>query len=462
MKRDFTIKNYEYFCKLSKDLQVSGWLSGFDTITDMYYDIKHLLCDLGLGDKMSDMDRYHREVIDKENTSIDTITAIFEKVSYVDKKYAKNSSGDFAKCYETAVAYKNFMVSLNQLSADACAACWDGGKLSDYFNKEKIENIMSDVETTLQGELEELMFTADTFGTVDNDYKDEYIKKYELENPKEVKHIDSIFKDKDFSEQDIRDIKFLIYNAPEPYKSIYLEHVKDYKVQLYSNNEHDGSFYTTVSNEIYIRDDSNTMRDNPRGPYNTFFHESGHAIDDFEKTCGDLTGSYKYDGKMLNDIIEEDVRDYVSDYIDERWPNLSEDQKTQLMKSLNLSDDSSFRYGGERDSLPAALQSYRDTLVGEMYTDLKGPLNEAASDVFGGVTNNAIIGDYGHCKDPNDKKYNYWYNGTKPTGSQESELWAEFFAAKMTNDETALESIKKHFPTAYKAMEEMAWKMVNN
>ena len=36
---------------------------------------------------------------------------------------------------------------------------------------------------------------------------------------------------------------------------------------------------------------------------------------------------------------------------------------------------------------------------------------------------------------------------------QESELWAEFFAAKMTQDEAALKSIKSHFPQAYKAME---------
>ena len=88
--------------------------------------------------------------------------------------------------------------------------------------------------------------------------------------------------------------------------------------------------------------------------------------------------------------------------------------------------------------------------------DLAGQENEAASDVYGGVTNNALLGTYGH----RDK--NYWYILGISTNSQTSELWAEFFAAQMTQDEVALESIKKHFPNAYDAMEAMARDMVES
>ena len=133
------------------------------------------------------------------------------------------------------------------------------------------------------------------------------------------------------------------------------------------------------------------------------------------------------------------------------------------MRSLNLTDDAAYTYGGD-ENLDQVLKQYRGEIVRHMNYELAGEVNEAASDVYGGVTNNAIIGGYGHRKEPNEKgsDYQYWYSGRKPTNNQTSELWAEFFAAKMTHDENALVSIKEHFPNAYDAMEKMAQEMAAN
>ena len=158
----------------------------------------------------------------------------------------------------------------------------------------------------------------------------------------------------------------------------------------------------------------------------------------------------------------DDTRDYVSDIIDQNCPNISAEQKEQLLKSLNLSGDASYEYGGSEDGLDQATKDYRQKIVDIMERDLSGKGDASPSDVYGGVTNNAIMGNSGHFKKTNQKgsDYTYWYSKSgNPTKKQCSELWAEFFAAQMIHDEATLTSIKEHFPSAYEAMEEMARQM---
>jgi hypothetical protein len=241
----------------------------------------------------------------------------------------------------------------------------------------------------------------------------------------------------------------------------------------------DGSYYSPSKGEIHLKDQDETFADNPRGPYNTVFHESGHAIDDYEDPDSlgiikEETAGYKYNGRTLNSLIKEDTRNYVNNIIesDKILSQLTDAQKKELLTNLNLTDDSKYRYEGT-DASSKAMQRYQDRLRNLMKNDLYGPVNECASDVYGGVTNNAIIGSYGHRKDPEDSSYDYWYKPNPlggisqigkqySTGNQESEMWAEFYAAKMTRDEEALESIRKHFPQAYEAMEQMAADMAKS
>ena len=461
MKRDFTQQQLEEFREMIRQMQDEPW-QWMDPIMDGFLAIKHLLQKLGILEKTKDLDAYHREVLDRENASEAAITRIFEEVSSVDTQAASGSEMGIGYCVETLEEYIRSVHELTEIAVGACAASASGQSVGDHFEQSMMNLRLRMVNTALKAKLEAIRFNADTFGFLSDSYKDAVVRDYETNNPGQVEMINKVLSDPDLTDAEKRDIKFLIYTSPEPYRSIYLQHISKYKVIVYTPSKNEGSYYRPSTGEIYLKDGDRTFRFNPRGPYNTFFHESGHAIDDYEKGRGDMTESFRYNGMTLNECLTADVRNYVEDYMKETYPELTEAQREKLLRSLNLTDDASYQYGGSDKGLSKVLQNYRKEIVAHMNSDLDGDVNECPSDVYGGVTNNAIIGDWGHRKDATDKNYTYWYNGSKPTGHQESELWAEFFAAKMTRDEAALKSIKSHFPQAYKAMEAMAQEMLNN
>ncbi len=116
--------------------------------------------------------------------------------------------------------------------------------------------------------------------------------------------------------------------------------------------------------------------------------ESGHAIDYNFYDDGDYyTHTYRNaDGQSLQDVIYEDVRNDI--------------RKT-------ISDYTSDK-----------------TMQDNLLDYIMGAENEACSDVYGGVTNNIIHGDYGH----NGEHYWYERNGNA-TRAQSRELWAESMGA---------------------------------
>ena len=298
-----------------------------------------------------------------------------------------------------------------------------------------------------------VQFDSNSFHTVSEQTKDEYIRQHEQMHPEDGSLLDEILSDADLTDAERRDIKFLAYSAPEPYRTIYLEHLKEYSVDF--DSKYDGSWYNNAFNNIRIeRDEYNS---GSMDLYETYFHESGHAVDDYEDGWGLKSNEYRFEGKSLHDHIVDDVRQYVGDVMRERYPELNEEDYRQLLKSINLTDDASFSADGDTKKLPGRLTDYRDDLIDYMRVDLNWQKNSSASDVYGGVTNNVLNGGAGHYGDY------YWYGLFKgSTGNQENELWAEFFAAKMTHDEVELRSIRRHFPNAYRAMEEMAQQMANN
>lgn len=467
MKRDFTIECYEEFCALIQQIKDDDWCGITDWFGDIYLDVKHWLYDQGVGSYTDNMEQYYRELLDRKNTSVTKVKQVFEDISTLDSSYSADSPGRFGICKSQVEAYRDYLESLTQITTASCNAVAEGKKLTDVFNRQNIRDIMKTVSDQLNVKLTNILFNASTFKNISEEYKQEYIDNYELNYPDQAKKINGVLCDPDLTEQEKKDIKFLIYTAPEPYRTIYLEHLDKYDVVVFQKGSKDsdgceGSCYSSSSGKIYLKDSDDTFGRNPRGPYNTFFHESAHAMDDYEKKSDFLSRNYTYNGKSLQDCIEDDARNYVSDIIDREYPNMPPKQKQQLLKSLNLTEDADFDYGGDTAGLDPAVKEYRNNIVSIMENDLYGETNEAASDVYGGVTNNAVNGSYGHRKDANDKTYTYWYNGDKPTKKQASELWAEFYAAQMTHDTESLASIKAHFPEAYKAMEAMAKDMANS
>lgn len=473
MNRDFTNRSFESFCSVIRQVQSEQWLGITDWIGDRYLDVKHWLGDLGLYDKMADLDKYHKEVLDKENTSIAQLREIFENVSSVDTRYTGSTGLDFGFVNDVLHQYSQYAMKLASVAVSVHNSIQNGGKLEDCFRPDIIAQIMSSVSTDLKTVLNEIQFTADSFGDISDTYKQDYVNRIEAEHPDYKQLMDQALSDPDLTDAERRDIKFLIYNGPEPYRSIYIEHMKDYKIEVRmtyvdsdGKTKTQGSYYSPPERRIYLKDSDETFAKNPRGPYATFFHESGHLIDDFEYGGGggrSKTLEYKYNGKQLHDLVVEDTRAFINQYIDDEMSELSADQREQILRSLNLTDDAGFSYKGDAGALDKKLSGYRDKIIRYMNHDLAGETNEAASDVYGGVTNNALIGNYGHRPDSNTtpEQFNYWYQSGSATGLQEMELWAEFYSAQMTHDEAALASIRRHFPNAYEAMEKMANEMAN-
>lgn len=461
MKRDFTQATYQAFCDMVREIERAKLCDVTDWIGDRYYDVKHFFGDIGLYDKMSNQDKYRREMMDKENTSVEKIREIFEKVSSTDTGFAAGGGMCLKTDQELFSAYRKALRELSDHAVQAKEFFADGRDFSQSIDKMRLLFSLSFTGVDLKRKLREITFTSANFSTFSAEFKAQYVADFEAANPGFLEKIQKVLSDSDITDTERLDIEFLICVAPEPYRTLYLQHLSKYKVNV---RDQDGAYYQTFLNTIYIdRDDGNFAEDSC-GPYTTFFHESGHAIDDYEDTFGSLTADYKYNGRSLHDIVVSDVRNNVNQYLDENCPELTAEQRAQLLASLNLSDDASYSYGGSTDNMDAVMRAYRNKVVNHFHSDLAGPDNASASDVYGGVTNNAISGSYGHWpdSDSDSSKYDYWYNGKKATGAQESELWAEFFAAKMTNNEEALASIRAHFPQAYNALEAMARTMAGN
>lgn len=458
MKRDFTNDSLNELISVIEELRRTQWCELTDWFGDRYFDVKHWLGKLGVYDRLRDMDRYHKEVLDRENVTIAQLKQIYEDVSAIDSQYAGSNGITFGSTADALRVYRDYLRILSEQVVGAVDHPCGFGSIGSLV---ELHRNMGKIKNDLRDKLLLIAFTADTFRNLGELYKNMVVAQYETANPQYKELFDKVLSDPDLSDIERRDIKFLAYSAPEPYRSLYLQHLARYQVEVGGVS---GSFYRPSEGRIYLTDGDDTFLKNPRGPYNTFFHESGHAIDDFEQGSGSLSHSFEYEGKTLHDWIVEDVRNYVEELIRKQFPELNDAQVEALLRSLNLSDDASFDYQGSTAELDGVLKRYRDKLIGIMKQDLGGDVNEAASDVFGGVTNDALTGKWGHYPKPgtNPDDYSYWYRDGKATGAQESELWAEFFAAQMTQDQAALESIRAHFPNAYKALEAMAAEMASS
>lgn len=322
--------------------------------------------------------------------------------------------------------------------------------------------------------------SQDTSSVPSNDH--DIVTAYERENPDVAKKMDKAFKNSGLADSDIDKIKSTVYNAPEPYRSLYIQNLGKY-----TYGEGNRTAYSEIFNRAMYSDADELSKD-PKGAYNGIFHESGHAIDDVEKSWGNITEKYSYKGRSLYELITQDVRGNISAYIDANYGDLSVEEKNIIMRSMNLTDDAEFRYMARDNALSDGRLNRIRTQVLDHYYDVEmaGYDNEAVCDIYGGVTNEVFYKEHdevhlSHVRNGSD----YWFNNglidlgyfagnydyatgefiygvNDQSGNQAKELWAIFFAAQMTQDTAVLKNMKEHFPSAYEAMEQMALDMCVN
>ena len=375
----------------------------------------------------------------------------------------------------------------------------------------KLKNFLDDLILTkeerqdIQNQIDQLTgpYTyEDDYGTqrvdvfkMSEEERQELIDLYEKLHPDYAKDMDKCLKplkDEGYDD-DIMNIKAIAYTAPEPYRSMYLENVGDVniadlhydktKAQNYNSGidvDNDGKADGGIRFNIDDKWDSDLSK-----RYTTFFHESGHAIDDIiadGKPGGDYyTQSYKDDyGDHLTDTLQSDVRsaigDYVNDYLKDSDLNPIEQMvvRNRITNEIMGCFDEKYDYPvmddckifGKEILSADDMQDLLDSTVTAVKNDNIGP----SSDVMGGYTGNLLRNGNGHSAirvNDDGSLSNYWVNGSDESGTfvpneddfysgqQEKEFWAEKFAAEMTGNKDELDGIDGRLDNGTEFMENM-------
>ena len=262
--------------------------------------------------------------------------------------------------------------------------------------------------------------------------------------------------------EDARNIAYIACTAPEPARAAFFGALGRFSVSGMRTGN--GLFIASLLDKVFLPAGAAALAEDGRGPYTTFFHECGHAVD-FNTTHGpqhllDITPGaafscgYRRGGQTLQDCIRQDVEDHLARTAAQFAPGDAAGAAL-LVKSV--------RRGGSEATLRAAVSSEvrADALAAarrallEHYTHAvcAGPVNEAASDIFGGMTNNNVRGA-GYYHGVDGKLYQFWRrwywflpSGIE-TGAQSRELFAEYFSYCMTRNTPAQASVRANFPRA--------------
>lgn len=182
---------------------------------------------------------------------------------------------------------------------------------------------------------------------------------------------------KPYSKTTVKGIIGTLRKYPASIQDLYLHTLKDLKM----NYTPDGAFYSPMTDSIHFSV-KKTNNDN-RGPYGTVFHEWGHMIDwhIYSETGGTVTNSVK---EEMYKILKQDVEDRIK-----------YQQKNSRVK-INKAE--------AKKLVSSELNGATDAIAG-------------VSDIYGGVTGNAVVGRWGHAK-------SYWTRRDKK-GEVCSEAWAD-------------------------------------
>lgn len=164
---------------------------------------------------------------------------------------------------------------------------------------------------------------------------------------------------------------------PASIQDLYLHTLKDLKM----NYTPDGAFYSPMTDSIHFSV-KKTNNDN-RGPYGTVFHEWGHMID---------WHIYSETGSTVTNSVNEEMYKILKQDVEDRIKYQQKNSRTKINKAE------------AKKLVTSELNSATDAIAG-------------VSDIYGGVTGNAVVGRWGHAK-------SYWTRRDKK-GEVCSEAWAD-------------------------------------
>jgi hypothetical protein len=190
----------------------------------------------------------------------------------------------------------------------------------------------------------------------------------------------------------------------------------------------------------------------------------GHAIDYYagiEKgTGGFYSDTFTTNGSTLADYNKTDVLNSLNLSIDDilrtdEYAELSAAEREKIKEIIidHLTDPTS-----KNSDLSKREQEVLNKLIVHYADEFDGPDPESASDVFGGVTNLKITGDYGHFG-KNSNGDTYWFESNGDVIREPNkESFAEYYGRIMVDGEPhtdGIESIENNLPQSKQHMDEM-------
>ena len=288
------------------------------------------------------------------------------------------------------------------------------------------------------------------------------VKFYELQNDINRRIVNGFLepiRDANLSE-DILEIKFIMYKAPEPYKSLVLNYLPnigiidnqactscrlglEYRPHDCKHNLDRAQHYNSGELSIFV----NFSNLRCTYGYLTFFHEVGHAID-FAMGEGN-----KYASAVFFNDLEREVRADIMGRIHAHTGHIPHAQAIQ----------NAFMYDGNPNSLTPDQEDIYIALRDEYRVILdswhNNPQNGTASMIFGGFTQNVLIIDRtsGDRIGRGHESLDYYYDTNKgePTGAQNRELFADHIAVNLLNNTDRVNANSSFFPYTTAKMDEM-------
>ncbi len=254
-----------------------------------------------------------------------------------------------------------------------------------------------------------------------------YVLLYEDKYPDDadqMSNISTIFENDGYLgwEEDLYNIKFLTYTAPEPYKSVYLQNVKKITTGQLSTKDWphaSGGSFCIIAEEWFKPPKKSST-------YDVFFHETTHCIDYFlgqKQGTGSFT---EYWG--LKDYLEADVRGRINEKVNAwlsqgEYKYLSDDEKLFIMYVVEdcmmnqvdyeLFQDPNFYLIASNSEFASRFHisngaDYTDYIrdcYKSVQSSINGELPSAVRDCYGGFTGNTVGG--GHASLIRDKGGQY-------------------------------------------------------
>lgn len=209
-------------------------------------------------------------------------------------------------------------------------------------------------------------------------------------------------------------------------------------------------------NRIFVNIDDVSKGNGYERPYQTAFHESGHAIDTLARkriTTVTHWGARHYSSAYKDGLFPRTIKKEVDDLVK------AKDKELKALWKLHAGDVEWFRQNGYMYSWQTTIPKYRKQYAyAAIQKEVKAAGSKYAigdlSDILDGATNHKIDCGIGHPgKYWSDRTYDGLADGLA------TEAFAEMMDSTFANPES-LDLIKKYLPKSYKLFQEMLKNMV--